>query len=448
MTLSHARRAPRPGVEDEDSLAPDVQSSILSALLQDPPPALGRKESRSPNRSAGRPPLAAAGAAALREGRRPRSGDESLLASMASRLAQVEQQNKQLMTRLKQQNQEMEDLREQLAARSAEGASGDEAPLQAECARLRSQVEEMKQFMAEYGLSWRGRKTESSGVSVNFQVIQSRVEALNAALEQESCKVVPEGGYGARLSNPAEKQLPLTFFGDGLKLAHHGFMPFATTKAQEIIRELLDGYLPRVLREEFPDGVSLKAVDRTSLSFQQWLKEPHDPELAEGGERLRAIQALHDPKDARSAAERFVSKLPERVLRNGQVCQVRSAIAQRLGVESSARSASAPPDRGGEVSLLALGRPVDAPTARLQVKLEGGQKVLLSMEFNSTVGELWQALAEWRSKNKVPRARPGCVLRTAFPPKSYSDKSQTLQEAGLTPSATLFVSCEASQDQA
>ena len=28
-------------------------------------------------------------------------------------------------------------------------------------------------------------------------------------------QVVPEGGYGARLSNPAEKQLPLTFFGDG-----------------------------------------------------------------------------------------------------------------------------------------------------------------------------------------------------------------------------------------
>lgn len=88
-------------------------------------------------------------------------------------------------------------------------------------------------------------------------------------------------------------------------------------------------------------------------------------------------------------------------------------------------------------------RPASAPTARLQVKLEGGQKVLLKMEFGDTVGDLWRALSEWRSKNRVARARPGCVLRTAFPPKAYTDRTETLEAAGLTPSATLFVSCEA-----
>lgn len=36
--------------------------------------------------------------------------------------------------------------------------------------------------------------------------------------------------------------------------------------------DLLDGFIPRLLKEEHPDGVALKALDRTKLSFRQWLK--------------------------------------------------------------------------------------------------------------------------------------------------------------------------------
>jgi len=364
---------------------------------------------------------------------------------MATRLAQVEQLNKQLTAKVQKQNSEMDELREQLATARRHTASpgkDQESLLQVECDRLRSQVDEMKQFMADYGLSWRPR-SQQSGVAVDFQVIQSRIGAMNASLDQDA-KVVHEKGGGNCARLKSSETLPLTFFSDGLKLAHHGFMPFQSVTAQDVIRDLLDGFIPRLLREEHPDGVALKGVDRTKVSFRQWLKEA-DPELVDGGERLRTEvgHAIHAPKDMQSASERFVAKLPERVMRKGQVCQVRSAIAQRLGI--SDRSASAPPPGNPEIALLALGRPADAPIVRLQVKLEGGQKVLLKMEFNATLGDLWEALAEWRSKNKVGRARPGSVLRTAFPPKSYTDRSQTLQDAGLTPSATLFVGYEDSQ---
>lgn len=37
--------------------------------------------------------------------------------------------------------------------------------------------------------------------------------------------------------------------------------------------DLLDGFIPRLLREEHPDGVALKGVDRTKVSFRQWLKD-------------------------------------------------------------------------------------------------------------------------------------------------------------------------------
>ncbi|CAK9060094.1 unnamed protein product [Durusdinium trenchii] len=436
MVAQPLRRPIRLGEDDLDNVTPDIQSSILSALLQDRPslekesPPRRREATGVPGMS--RPPLPQAGAAVLnretREVRRPRSGDNSLVSSMASRLAQVEQTNKQLTAKLQKQNLEMEELREQLARARQHTSPGcdSESLLQAECDRLSRQVEEMKQFMADYGLPWRPRS--GSGVAVDIQVIQTRIEALNSALEQET-KVVQEkagGGVCARLSTM--ETLPLTFFRDGLKLADHGFMLFQSSSAQDAIRDLLEGFLPRQLREEHPKGVALKVLDRTKMSFRQWLKEAmEDPELVDGGSRLRVSvgQALHDPQDTRSASERFVAQLPERVLRKGQVCQVRSAIAQRLGVDAGPRSASAPPPSGHqEVALLAIGRPADAPAARLQVKLESGQKVLLKMEFDATIGDLWEALADWRSKQKVGRTRPGAVLRTAFPPKSYTDRKQ------------------------
>eukprot|EP00435_Cladocopium_sp_Y103_P030580 s734_g7.t1 len=459
------RRSIRGSGEDPelDALGPEIQGSILSALLQDQRPDASHGMSNAvraknaarevqnglrPSGGVSRPPLPSAGASVLSREGRPRSGDDSLLSSMASRLAQVEQQNRQLTARLKKQHAEMDELREQLAARRHAASPGsEESVLQVECDRLRSQVEEMKQFMADYGLNWPPRSAAQTGLAVDFQVIESRIETLNDSLGREA-KVVHENGGGAKLCARLRsvETLPLTFFCDGLKLGPHGFMAFQTAAAQDVIRDLLDGFIPRLLKEDYPDGVALKAVNRTKLSFRNWLKESQDSELVDGGERLRTEvgQAVHAPKDLQSASERFVAKLPERIMRKGQVCQVRSAIAQRLGV-SDGRSASAPPPGNQEVSLLALGRPADAPVARLQVKLEGGQKVLLKTEFHTTLGDLWEALADWRSKNRVGRARSGCVLRTAFPPKSYTDRSQTLQDAGLTPSATLFVGYEDSQ---
>lgn len=443
---------------DLDALGPEIQGSILSALLQDQRPDApqgqpvlraknaGARDVRDGLRGGGsRPPLPSAGASVLSREARP-SGDD-LLSSMASRLAQVEQENRQLKARIKTQHAEMDELREQLARRHAASPGNEETAVQAECDRLRSQVVEMTQFMADYGLNWPPRSAAQTGLAVDFQVIESRIETLNDSLGREA-KVVHENA-GAKLCARLRsvETLPLTFFSDGLKLGPHGFMAFQTAAAQDVIRDILDGFIPRLLKEDYPDGVALKAVNRTKLSFRNWLKESNqDSELADGGERLRTEvgQAIHAPKDLQSASERFVAKLPERVMRKGQVCQVRSAIAQRLSV-SDGRSASAPPPGNQEVSLLALGRPADAPVARLQVKLEGGQKVLLKTEFHTTLGDLWEALADWRSKNRVGRARTGCVLRTAFPPKSYTDRSQTLQDAGLTPSATLFVGYEDSQ---
>jgi len=445
-----------------------------------------------------------------------KSDDGSLVSSMAARLSQVEQLNKHQSAKLAQQAQEIGALQTELEtlkgskAQSNHGVEGVSAVYCSSqsactnCARLSRQVEDMTQFLADYGLTWvpnangaqdncddgvgdrkRGDSSPSvssntpigkkmvrptvspGGVAVDIEVIKSRVESLNAMIESDRSKVEKDlvgGKVQARLVDETAMPSPLTFFCDGLKVSDYAFLPYDSHTAQDVLKDILDGYFPRTLAKEHPNGIALKVIDRTGNAFQAWLREfaRDDPDLIDGGSRLRPPggRAVRAPADEMSAGERLLAKLPERVVKDGRVCEVRGPIAQKLGAVAGvdghlgSRRASAPPplskgDSGGEISLLDTCREPTAPTARLQVKLEGGQKIVLCMEPHATIGALWDALAQWRADNGVARAGAGgkqCCLRTAFPSRVFTDFGQSLEAAGLTPSATLFVSVEASRD--
>ncbi|OLP97161.1 hypothetical protein AK812_SmicGene20497 [Symbiodinium microadriaticum] len=145
-----------------EGLEPDIQHSLVAALLEERPPRSPRElkaPKSAPSRGGSRPPLPrlqAAGVAAVgREaGARQRSNDD-LVATLASRLAQVEQQNKTLKDKLNKQTQEIEEMRSQLAAQGGYQSSGGGSlaeAAEAECKHLRKQVEVMKQLLAA---AWR-----------------------------------------------------------------------------------------------------------------------------------------------------------------------------------------------------------------------------------------------------------------------------------------------------
>jgi len=458
------------------------------------------RSTASPSSGSGAPPLEFRG----------RGADDTLVTSLASRLSQVEQLNKRLSAKVAEQSQEITELHARLESGShhpADGtednASGGAAPsteaaLRTECEELKAQLADMRAFLAEYGLKWvprtssdadangrgsapaRARDDSSSvaeqlgrprapgGVSVDIQVIESRVEGLNALVEEEGGAGVGQciGNHGhPSAMRRSSLPLPLTFFCDGVKLGERAFVPYELPSAQELLKDILDGYFPKALREEHPGGVALKVVDRTGNRFSAWLRDlaRDDPDLADGGERLRPAvgMAVNAPRDNRTAGERLLDKLPERVVRDGRVLEIRGPLAAQLAPGRAAaaaaggagqRQASAPPGGAGsgrrqeEVFLLRAGRDPAEPVARLQVRLESGQRVLLSMEPSATLGALWAALEVWRKDHGVPQiGNDGkrYSLRSAFPPRTFSDHEQTLADSGLTPSATLFVSAEA-----
>lgn len=450
------------------------------------------------------PPLPSAGAGILGGGG-GRASDESLVASMAARLAQVEQANRRLTEKAAEQAQELETLRAQLGMAqqpdpdASEGAAHPPTEvrvLRAERDRLRKQVDGMTKFLAEYGLTWTAQTadayagdsasprrkgqsdtpgpspSEGGELSVNITVLKERVQALNDELEEARSGGVVKHGKGAnaaQLVAGAAEPVPVTFFGDGVKVGDRAFLAYETRPAQGLIKDILDGSFPHMMREEFPSGTPLCVMDRTRhASYRIWARDlaVYDPELAEGGERLRPAvgSAVRNPRDAMSNAERLVDKLPERVLRGGKVCEVKGPLAERLGVDlqkgvgSAAAAAAGSIAAGGggrraslidELSLVGPGCDAEAPVVRLQVKLDGGQKLVIRAENHTTVGVVWDAVAKWGKEHGMllvdgkgmPRA-----LRTAFPPRTYTDKAETLQAAGLVPSATLFVAAAGGVD--
>eukprot|EP00971_Amphidinium_carterae_P003726 73896-Amphidinium_carterae.1 len=65
------------------------------------------------------------------------------------------------------------------------------------------------------------------------------------------------------------------------------------------------------------------------------------------------------------------------------------------------------------------------------------------MELMQTIGELEDALVKWCEDNSVDlcaTADRKLLLRAAFPPREFAKREETVESAGLAPSATLFAS--------
>lgn len=381
---------------------------------------------------------------------------------------------------------ELEDLRQSAAGDGPEGGA-----LRLERDRLKVQVNGMSKLLDDYGLVWAAPAGDSAddersgvlttqtascnrgsdkraapaqpsdSVALNIKVVESRIEALNVQLENDDPQIVTEqaGGFScARIASSSAMCLPLSFFQDGIKVGDWSWMDYASPTTQTLLKEVLAGQFPSLLCKDHPNGVKLKVVDRTGNVFRSWLRDHSrtDPDLADGGDRLRpdAGHAVCDPAGQRNSEERLLAKLPERVMRDGRVCNVRGAIADKLGAngaagptvaQAAAAAVSAPATK--EVSLLAPGRDPSEPSARLQVRLESGQRVVMVMEPAATIGDLWTALNCWRGEHGLPPADSRqATLRSAHPARAYTDHAETLASTGLVPSAALFVStnsCEA-----
>ncbi|KAG9283853.1 UBX domain-containing protein 11 isoform X1 [Astyanax mexicanus] len=401
--------------------------------------------------------------------------DFELMSSMMKRLGQLEKKVKTQALDINSKMKRIAVLEEKLQLlQGRRDRNGQEDHLAERCSKLQRQVWEMEKFLNDYGMIWVGNDEDDDddaaeeavsedqlwrpgasvvpGFSVNFDLVVQNVLDLNIlAGEGESCVTSVPGG--ARLTRPDPVSLQL--YKNGIVMFNGPFRSYQDPSTQRCMQDLMDGYFPSELQDRFPDGVIFQIQDRRGEEFRgrRPIGFPGKGHTVGGSEeepldqQKETNQILLDHNQSQRTGhkismERFLSKLPENVVKGGKVISIRSSLKAHLqgssdGAESHSATVIETP------ALQALRERLEsreaggsaAEVTTLRVKSEDGEKTfIMKMLFTDTIGHLRQHLDAHRGSSS-----PAYDIISGFPQQCHSDDTQTLQAYGLTPNAALLL---------
>ncbi|XP_066573757.1 UBX domain-containing protein 11 [Amia ocellicauda] len=398
--------------------------------------------------------------------------DFELMSTMMDKLTQLEKKVQSQTQDIKLKDRKIAVLEEklQILQRSKEEttASQREGELVATCSQLQSQVSEMERFLNDYGMVWVGESTpraylqdpgeeesertqpwkqapapssvghaEGRDFQVNFDLVLENVRDLNVLAGEGESHVERVAG-GARLARSSA--IPLSLFRNGIVMFEGPFRPYEEPHTRQCVQDLMDGYFPSELQTRFPDGVPFEVRDRRDEVYRQsrrWEEFPGE------GRMVGGVPETGHAAGPRLSVEQFLNRLPKAVIKEGKVIDIRGSIRDNLQGPSQAQGSRVTlietPALQALKQRLELSEDIRPPTpanvSTLRVKSEDGEQTyIVKMLFSETIGQLRQHLDTHRGDD-----RPHYDIISSFPPRSYSDGSQTLLQCGLTPNATLLL---------
>ncbi|XP_035881450.1 UBX domain-containing protein 11 isoform X4 [Phyllostomus discolor] len=370
----------------------------------------------------------------------PTAHNSELVATMTMKVRDLERQVKAQTDEMLSKDRKiraLEKMVETLQENEGQASLQRQEELETMCMKLQRQVREMERFLGDYGLRWVGEPTdqEDSEDSTGSEDDDKRdwmkankfwkpgdslvppevdFDRLLASLKDLSELVVDDDTQETPVPCGAQpyvlEPIPLKLYRNGIMMFDGPFRPFHDPATQRCLRDILDGFFPSELQRLYPDGGPFKPLD-----------------------------AL--PAGSKMTAEKFLSRLPKYVIRQGEVIDIRGPIrdtlksccpwpvpVQEIVVETPALTAERK----------RIQESPESPAPRLsmlRVKSEDGEQAfLLLMRSEDTVGDVRDLLAQARAvdANTFEIFRP-------FPPTVYEDDALTLQAAGLVPNAVLLL---------
>ncbi|XP_069893670.1 UBX domain-containing protein 11 isoform X5 [Dipodomys merriami] len=326
-----------------------------------------------------------------------------------------------------------------------------------------------KRFLNDYGLQWVGepmdqedsenrtapeddgqawmtaKKFWKPGDSlvppeVDFDRLLASLQELSELVMEGEPQVLPVPG-GARLK--VLEPIPLKLYRNGMMMFDGPFRPFHDPSTQRYLRDIMDGFFPSELRRLYPDGVPFKVSDlRDQVYPEDGLGSFPGEERVVGWQRMpKTLDRMEEHPGSRLTAEKFLSRLPKCVIRQGEVVDIRGPIRdtlqnfcplptriQEVIVETPALAA----ERQRSLESPSMPAP---PLTTLRIRSENGEQAfLLMMRPEDTVGDVRALLAQARNMDAA-----AFEIFSTFPPMVYSDDALTLQAAGLVPNSTLLL---------
>jgi len=111
----------------------------------------------------------------------------------------------------------------------------------------------------------------------------------------------------------------LIFYKNGVHLEGFPIFYFGSHDAVSLIADLLDGYFPRQLEKSFPDGVLLEVVDKLDELYDEKKPSNFMTIWDSPGRNMKPL-----------SKEDFLKQLPEKVIREGKIFEVRKDVQAHL----------------------------------------------------------------------------------------------------------------------
>lgn len=417
--------------------------------------------------------------------------DKELMSLMMGRIsaleAKVYSQNKELIQKSRTVSQLEEKLRI-LQQQNDETSSPAEMVklLKIQCVMLQKQVQEMEDFLYDYGLIWvgeanagnenldcatsrgsnenhvwkPGESVVSSLPEVDYDIVIQKIKELNV-LVGDGVTQVEHTKDGARLKYPDPVQL--TLYKNGILMFDGPFRPLTDPMTRHCLYDIMEGYFPSELQAKYPDGVPFKVTDKREVYYEDTRYHEcfpgvgktlsnKDEESDSGLENILQASTLkisdqrnkvvNERPGPALSVNQFVERLPPCVIKNGRVIDIRQSLWSRLKGDTSETQVSivdteATQEMKQRLQNVHLQRQeIPESVATLRVKSENGEHTyVLKMKPHETIGDLRRYLDKQRDSDNSPAYQ---ILST-FPRKVLSDDIATIQDCGLTPSATLHL---------
>ena len=125
-------------------------------------------------------------------------------------------------------------------------------------------------------------------------------------------------GGGRKAGGAASLQTPdpvrLVLFRDGLQVHRSQPRPYDDPAGLGILRDIIDGYFPSVLKNEFPDGVPLKVIDCTQESMAS--NTASSSSSQPGGRGNGNVRTFYDLEVAGPMnKQEFLNRLPQTIIK-------------------------------------------------------------------------------------------------------------------------------------
>eukprot|EP01135_Chromosphaera_perkinsii_P003291 Nk52_evm66s239 gene=Nk52_evmTU66s239 len=424
----------------------------------------------------------------------------NLTTALLSRVNQLESELYKSQTEVAEKMHTIARLEERIMLLEVSGLKNVEFRgtfLEKKCKEYRKQIEDMEDFLADYGLVWVGNDIDLEGEfqepdksdegkgqisrliskEISFQDNNGNVTNSTAQEEQPSVPrgtegvfnfglfvknlkelsciagedvaiVVPSDADGKTHSLKAPDSIPVKLYSNGFMLWDGPFRPFDSDIAKSFIEDVFDGYFPIELKERYPDGVPFQITDKRfdeytgnmASCFSGAGKSLTNNNPKQRNSELGSNQGIEfDPLTKNEKG--LLQKLPRSVIRNGKVINIQDSLKEHVSTDI----ASPAPTK----KVMVLDNAEDDTQEAVSSDEASGMmcttlQIKNDFSSHSFVMKLKETTSIAELRNRIDKLLPkgsetSYEIRSTFPSRVYNDRLATLKQCGLTPTATLHV---------